>query len=59
VSTASDAACVVRPVVDRVQAGSGGGERYERLVGLKSRWDPGNLFRTNQDLPVDLAAVIG
>jgi FAD/FMN-containing dehydrogenase len=26
------------------------GERYERLVKLKNKWDSGNLFRTNQNI---------
>ena len=26
-------------------------EDYDRLVELKSRWDPGNLFRFNQNIP--------
>lgn len=26
------------------------GDRYERLVALKNEWDPGNLFRVNQNI---------
>ncbi len=27
-----------------------GASRYDRLVGLKDRYDPGNLFRLNQNI---------
>jgi len=26
-------------------------ERWERLVSVKSRYDPGNFFRLNQNIP--------
>jgi FAD/FMN-containing dehydrogenase len=35
---------------DRVQAAFGT-EKYSRLQGLKDVWDPGNLFRHNQNIP--------
>jgi FAD/FMN-containing dehydrogenase len=35
---------------DRVRAAYGA-EKYERLVELKTRWDPTNLFRSNQNIP--------
>ena len=28
-----------------------GGEKFERLVALKRRWDPDNVFRLNQNVP--------
>jgi FAD/FMN-containing dehydrogenase len=34
---------------DRVRAAYGA-EKYERLVELKTRWDPTNLFRSNQNI---------
>jgi FAD/FMN-containing dehydrogenase len=34
---------------ERVRAGYGP-EKYERLVELKEKWDPGNLFRVNQNI---------
>ena len=27
-----------------------GEEKYERLVGLKNKWDPDNVFRLNQNI---------
>ena len=33
---------------DRVKASYG--QNYERLVGIKSKYDPGNLFRVNQNI---------
>lgn len=27
------------------------GKNYERLVEVKTRWDPGNLFRMNKNIP--------
>jgi FAD/FMN-containing dehydrogenase/pimeloyl-ACP methyl ester carboxylesterase len=35
---------------ERVVASFGGPERYERLRKLKEQWDPGNLFRFNQNI---------
>jgi FAD/FMN-containing dehydrogenase len=34
---------------DRVQAAYGG--NYDRLVALKTQYDPTNLFRVNQNIP--------
>jgi hypothetical protein len=34
---------------DRVRAAYGGGEKYERLVQLKSKYDPDNLFQMNKN----------
>jgi FAD/FMN-containing dehydrogenase len=33
-----------------------GAEHYRRLVGLKDRWDPGNVFRQNQNVPPSAAS---
>ena len=33
---------------DRIQAAYG--ENYERLIELKTRWDPGNLFHMNKNI---------
>ena len=27
------------------------GSNYAKLVGIKSKWDPGNVFRTNKNIP--------
>ena len=35
---------------DRVKAAFGGTEKYERLVALKNKYDPTNLFRLNQNV---------
>jgi FAD/FMN-containing dehydrogenase len=37
------------PEVDRVRDAFGA-EKYERLVALKDRYDPDNLFRLNQNI---------
>jgi hypothetical protein len=34
---------------ERVRAGYGA-EKYARLVELKDKWDPENLFRVNQNI---------
>ena len=34
---------------DRLEAAYG--DSYQRLVELKNRYDPGNLFRMNQNIP--------
>ena len=34
---------------ERVRAGYGA-EKYARLVALKDKWDPDNLFRVNQNI---------
>jgi hypothetical protein len=33
------------------------GANHERLVEVKRRWDPGNLFRNNQNIDPDAEAV--
>ncbi len=35
--------------VERIRAAYGG--NYDRLVEVKARWDPGNLFRMNKNIP--------
>ncbi|MDQ3647435.1 MAG: BBE domain-containing protein [Actinomycetota bacterium] len=39
---------------DRVEAAFGT-EKYARLQALKDKWDPGNLFRHNQNIPPTVA----
>jgi hypothetical protein len=34
---------------ERVRAGYGA-HKYEKLVKLKDKWDPGNFFRVNQNI---------
>ena len=34
---------------DRIR--SAYGENYRRLAEVKARWDPGNLFRQNRNIP--------
>ncbi|HZO96639.1 MAG TPA: FAD-binding oxidoreductase [Gaiellaceae bacterium] len=43
------------PEADRVRAAYGP-EKYRRLVALKDRYDPDNLFRRNQNVPPSRAA---
>lgn len=35
---------------ERIRFAYGSEEKYERLVELKRKWDPGNLFRLNQNI---------
>ena len=35
---------------DRVVAAFGGPEKYQRLIALKNKYDPTNLFRQNQNV---------
>ena len=34
----------------RAAHGSAYGKNYERLVEVKTKWDPGNLFRINKNI---------
>ena len=34
---------------DRIHAAYG--DNYDRLVKIKTQWDPGNLFRMNRNIP--------
>ena len=36
-----------------------GPEKFERLIGLKRRWDPDNLLRHNKNIPVQNTGAIG
>jgi hypothetical protein len=39
----------IRDEADRIKAAYGA-EKYERLVALKSKYDPTNLFRLNKNI---------
>jgi FAD/FMN-containing dehydrogenase len=40
---------------DRVRSGAYGSEKWSRLVALKAKYDPTNLFRMNANIPPDSA----
>ena len=44
---------------DRIVAGYGGREVYDRLAAVKAEYDPGNLFRSNHNVAPAAAAAAG
>jgi len=43
---------------DKVKASFGSEKKYERLVALKNKYDPTNLFRLNQNIKPTAAALL-